>query len=121
MGKIYNRLQDKKKRQKLRHNSPKPERELWELLKGKKLNGYKFRRQYGVGPFVIDFYCPKLKLAIEIDGDSHFEDGVEEYDKRRQKYIEKYGIHFLRFSNEDVFEDPHNIFCKIKKEIDSFK
>ena len=98
---------------------PKAEVILWSRLKGKKMNGFKFRRQYGAGPFVVDFYCPRLKLAIEVDGDSHFEEGAEEYDKRRQKYIEKIGIKFLRITNTDVYENLNGvmqiIFEKIQK------
>ena len=67
-----------------------------------KLMGYRFRRQYGIGPYVLDFYCLGLKLAIEVDGDSHFEAG--EYDRERQRYIESLGIRVLRFTNREVFE-----------------
>ena len=56
----------------LRNNMPKAELILWSTLKSKGLDEYKFRRQYSVAQFVVDFYCPRLKLAIEVDGDSHF-------------------------------------------------
>lgn len=69
------------------------------------MEGLKFIRQYGVGSYVIDFYCPKLKLAIEIDGDSHFQERAEEYDKKRQKFIEQFGIKFLRVTNTDIYEN----------------
>jgi very-short-patch-repair endonuclease len=67
------------------------------------MNGFKFRRQYSIDQYIIDFYCPRLKLAIEVDGDSHFEPGAEEYDKIRQAHIETFGIRFLRFTNADVY------------------
>ena len=63
---------------------PKAEVILWEKLSRKQMHGYKFRRQYGVDQYILDFYCPRLKLAIEIDGDSHFVTGAEDYDKERQ-------------------------------------
>ena len=104
MTEIFNKKSETKKRKELRHQMSKTEVLVWSYLKGKQMGGYKFRRQYGVGPYVLDFYCPKLKLAIEIDGDSHFQDGAEEYDKDRQALIEKLGIRFLRFTNVDVYE-----------------
>ncbi|MGH8474006.1 MAG: endonuclease domain-containing protein, partial [Gammaproteobacteria bacterium] len=70
----------------------------------RQLMDYRFRRQYGVGPYVLDFYCPELKLAIEVDGDNHFEAGAGEYDRERQRYIESLGIRVLRFTNREVFE-----------------
>ena len=74
---------------------PEAEIILWSKLKGKQVYGCKFRRQYSVGSYIIDFYCPKLKLAIEVDGTSHFQPGSKTKDNDRQKYIETYGIHFL--------------------------
>ena len=96
---------------------PKAEIILWDQLKSKKLNGLKFRRQYSIGPFIVDFYCPKLKLAIEVDGDSHYEEAAEEYDKRRQRYIEKSGIKFLRFTNTDVYENLEGVIQMISEKV----
>jgi very-short-patch-repair endonuclease len=110
---IFNKKSETKKRKELRHNMPKAEVVLWTQLKGKQIGGHKFRRQYGVGPYVLDFYCPKLKLAIEIDGDSHFQDGAEEYDKDRQELIETLGIRFLRFTNGDVHQSLDGVLEKI--------
>ena len=117
MGKIYNRFQGNKKRKKLRNNPTKSEIILWNELQGKKLDGYKFRRQYGVGPFVVDFYCPKLKLAIEIDGESHFKKELQEYDKKRQKYMEKFGIRFLRIFDIEIFENLDGALDAISNKI----
>lgn len=117
MGIVYNRLKDKEKRQHLRNNATKAEKKLWEHIRGRSLDGYKFRRQYGVDHFVVDFYCPDLKLAIEVDGGSHLEDGAEEYDKYRQDYIEQFGIHFLRFYNNEIFEDLYGVLQKIRREM----
>src|SRR5919108_2774054 len=104
MTKIFNKSSEKQKRQTLRNSSSKAEQMLWSKLREKQLLGYKFRRQYSVGPYVIDFYCPQLKLAIEIDGKSHFQEGMPQYDEQRQHYIESLNICFLRFINRDVFE-----------------
>jgi len=72
MTKIFNRTDEEFKRKILRRNMPQAEVILWSKLRNKALKGYKFRRQYSIERFVIDFYCPQLKLAIEVDGDSHF-------------------------------------------------
>ncbi|MEQ8755927.1 MAG: endonuclease domain-containing protein [Coleofasciculus sp. G1-WW12-02] len=102
MTKLYNRTSEKEKRQVLRQNMTSAEKRLWSHLKGKQIEGCKFRRQYSVAQFVIDFYSPEIKLAIEVDGDSHFQAGVPEYDKERQQFIESTRISFLRFTNDDV-------------------
>lgn len=62
---------------------------------------------------MIDFYCPALRLAIEVDGYSHFQEGAEEYDKRRQRFIEQFNIHFLRFTNTDVYENLDGVIEEI--------
>ena len=79
----------------------------------------KFRRQYGVGKFVIDFYCPAIKLAIEVDGDSHAQVGIKEYDKERQEYIESAGITFLRFTNKEVIKETEAVLEKIQSYCES--
>lgn len=86
---------------KLRNNSTKSEVLLWNYLKGKQINGYDFHRQKPIGNYIIDFYCCELKLAIEIDGKSHY--GNEEKDNIRQKEIEKHGITFLRFDETEIY------------------
>jgi very-short-patch-repair endonuclease len=73
----------------------------------------KFRRQYSVGPFVLDFYSTNLKLAIEIDGESHFVKGGPERDAEREQWIRQYGITFLRFTNEDVRNNLDSVISKI--------
>lgn len=105
MTEIYNKSQEKEKRRQLRKNQTKTEEILWQKIRNRQLNGYKFRRQYSVNQFVLDFYCPQEKLAIEIDGDSHFVDGAQEYDQLRQNIIESFGIRFLRFTNDDVYQN----------------
>ena len=92
MPQIFNRQCDKQKRRLLRNNMPKAEVQLWFHLKNKRLCGERFLRQYGVDRYVLDFYCPRLKLAIEVDGDSHFTEGAEEYDAERQRVIESVGF-----------------------------
>ena len=95
---------------------PKAEIILWSKLKGKQLYGYKFRRQYSVNQFIIDFYCPKLRLAIELDGNSHVGELAKQYDDFRQEQIEKYNIRFLRFKNNDLYENLDGVLRRIIQE-----
>lgn len=88
------------KSKELRNNPTSAERTLWLHLRGNQLAGCKFRRQQPIGPFIVDFYSSKLKLAIELDGESH--DERIEADARRQKYLGQAGISVLRFLNEDI-------------------
>ena len=99
----------------LRSNMPGAEIILWSKLKGKALNGYRFRRQYSVRNFVLDFYCPKLKLAIEVDGESHFSDDAQLRDEERQRIIESFGITFMRFTNREIYENVEGVLEKIIK------
>lgn len=95
----------KKLRQHLRTNMTEAEVMLWSRLKGKQLLGYKVRRQYGVGRYVIDFYCPKLKLGIEVDGESHFTPKGKIHDKERNNFITNEGIKLIRIINTEIYEN----------------
>ncbi|PYV89114.1 MAG: hypothetical protein DMG05_14295 [Acidobacteria bacterium] len=104
MARIYNRTTEKPRRQLLRREMPRAEKILWSKLRGRQMLGYKFRRQFSVQTYVVDFYCAPARLAIEIDGDSHFQKGSPARDDARQAAIESFGIDFLRFRNVEVFE-----------------
>lgn len=113
--KKFNLPSQKSFRQDLRNRATRSERILWIGLKQKQLLGYKFRRQYGVGPYVLDFYCPDLKLAIEIDGPTHDSEDRNVHDARRQEFVESLGVRFLRFTDGEVakerlvHEEPKNL------------
>jgi very-short-patch-repair endonuclease len=79
------------------------ERKLWMILRGNKLNGVHFRRQHAIGNYIIDFVPVKRKLAIELDGSPHLEQG--EYDLQRTVYLESLGYKILRFWNDQVMND----------------
>lgn len=93
---------------------------LWLELKNKNL-GVRFLRQYSVDRYVLDFYNPELKLAIEVDGATHVTDEQIEYDNKRQSEIESAGIVFLRFINPEIYEDLYNVLEKIKLKIEERK
>jgi very-short-patch-repair endonuclease len=86
---------------------------LWDRLKGRQLDGLKFRRQYSVGPYIIDFYCPEAKLSVELDGAVHQVGDQPEYDSNRQDYIERFGICVVRFSNDDIERDIESVLTTI--------
>jgi very-short-patch-repair endonuclease len=113
----FNCTPDKPKRQRLRNRAPNAERHLWPHLRRRHIAGAKFRRQYGVDRFVIDFYCPALKLAIEIDGSSHDGDEAQAYDQARQQHIEALGIEFLRFTNAQVYQELEEVVVAIRQRV----
>lgn len=117
MTEFFNRRSEKTKRQELRKNMPPAEVILWSRLKGRQLLGCKFRRQYSVGSFVIDFYAPEIKLGIELDGDSHYQHGAAKYDERRQRFIESTGVSMVRFLNTDIYDNLNGVLEIIAERI----
>ncbi len=118
MAKIFNNKRQTLLRKILRNQSPKAEVILWQILKGKSLQGFKFRRQVSIGRYVVDFYCPEAKLVIEIDGDSHFQGkDVQEYDANRQEQIESLGLVVLRFLNTEIYESLDGVVDKISEHL----
>jgi very-short-patch-repair endonuclease len=114
----FNKTSQKEKRRFLRSHLPKPEAILWKHLSRRQMLGYKFRRQYSVDQFVMDFYCPELKLAVEVDGDTHFIGKAPEYDNARQLYIESFGIRFVRVRNADVCDSLESVLFEIQSAIE---
>ncbi|NCO79991.1 type II restriction endonuclease [Candidatus Falkowbacteria bacterium CG_4_9_14_3_um_filter_38_19] len=99
----------------LRNNMTAAEKKLWyEFLRG---HEYRFVRQKVIGNYIIDFYCQKLKLGIEIDGGTHLGDKNEEYDKNRTEELNKSGIKILRFWNDDILKGLGEVESIIEKEI----
>ena len=84
---------------------------LWNQLKGRKLRGYQFMRQKPIGAYIVDFYCSKLRLVIEIDGESHSD--KFDYDMRRQQFLESMGLTVLRFNDTEVKKDMDNVMRAI--------
>ena len=116
--KYSNMTFNKEYRQLLRHDMTITERILWKRLRNKQLGGLRFRRQHGFGDYVMDFYCPVLKLCIEIDGDIHQLSDVRLKDEIRTKFLEDNGIRVLRFSNEEVYNNIDEVLNRIIDFID---
>ena len=95
----------------LRHNQTDTERELWQLLRGRDLAGFKFRRQVPLGEFVADFVCLSARLIVELDGGRHLDRAV--HDTRRTAWLESQSFRVLRFWNNDVFEQTEAVLQTI--------
>lgn len=100
-----------------RNDSTKSEIILWQELKGKKILGYKFLRQKPIGNYIVDFFCNKLKLAIELDGYTHQFDDVIVKDEKKELYLNSIGITVLRFNDNDVINDMNNVLRGIESYI----
>ena len=111
----HNILEQKLLRQTLRNNATTAEAVLWRRLKGKQINGLKFRRQFSVGPYVIDFYCPELKLGIELDGEIHNTQMGNAHDKVRDFFLKDNNISILRYENQVVFKNVEAIVYDISE------
>jgi very-short-patch-repair endonuclease len=99
----------------LRDNMTDPEKLLWEKLKDKKLKGFKFRRQHPIHIFIVDFYCDKLKLIIEIDGGYHDSKEQKLLDAERSEILEFQELEIIRFTNEEVLENIEFVIRKIEE------
>ncbi|MCU0358288.1 MAG: endonuclease domain-containing protein, partial [Cyclobacteriaceae bacterium] len=87
MGYLYNRKYLESRRRELRNNSTSAEAALWLMLKNRQLEGRRVRRQFSVGNYILDFYCPQEKQAIELDGEYHYSGNIIERDKKRDEHI----------------------------------
>lgn len=117
MTQNFNKTSEKEKRRQLRKNQTFCEKIVWLYLRDRKTLGYKFRRQYSIDQFVIDFYCPELKLAVEIDGSVHDNPDQKEYDANRQEYLERFGITFCRITNDELMGNANMAFKNIESAI----
>lgn len=121
MTQHFNKSSEKVKRRNLRKNQTFCEKIMWTYLRDRKTLGYKFKRQYSIDHYVIDFYCPELKFAIELDGSVHDMPDQKEYDAYRQEYLEKFGITFCRITNDEFIGNANMAFKKIEEEISKAK
>ena len=111
MKQVLNHKEMTNRRKQLRTSMTESERILWSCL-NKATSKARFVRQYSIESFVIDFYCRRLRLAIEIDGGVHDLPDQTDYDRFRETYISNYDVTFLRFTNEEI---KHNLSECLKK------
>lgn len=112
MTRLFNKEALKDRRSRLRHNATDAERKLWSFLKGKQL-GVRFLRQFSIGNYILDFYCPKLKLAIELDSGQHNQNKVKQYDEIRTNYLQALDISVIRFWDTDILLHTENALKEI--------
>ena len=119
---LYNHKDLREWRKELRNNQTSAEKVLWSKVSKNQIGGLRFLRQYSVGPYILDFYCPKIRLGIELDGSFHSGKEAIIYDRDREKYLEDLDIQIIRFWNDDVLnnlaETLNELQNKIKKLID---
>ncbi|KKT40685.1 MAG: hypothetical protein UW28_C0020G0007 [Parcubacteria group bacterium GW2011_GWA2_44_13] len=117
MTEIFNKKSQTIKRRILRNNMTRPELLLWTKLKNKQMDGYRFRRQFSIGRYVADFYCPELKLVIEIDGPNHNTKENIEYDRERDLFMHSLDINIIRISNSQILDNIDEAIVIIKTKI----
>ena len=108
----YNKNLKHRSRQ-LRKSMTDAERHLWAKIRMKQLKAYQFYRQKPVGNYIVDFFCPKAKLIIEVDGSQHFVNETIEYDRIRKEYVSSLGLKVLRFTNTEVLTNIEGIIESI--------
>jgi very-short-patch-repair endonuclease len=113
---LYNDATTKSKRRCLRKNATDAEQNLWSILRNRQMAGLKFFRQYSVGPYILDFYCPERRLAIEVDGGQHADLYGQEHDAHRDSYLRELDICVIRFWNNDVLQNIEGVWKMIKEE-----
>ncbi|MEZ4934836.1 MAG: isoleucine--tRNA ligase [Saprospiraceae bacterium] len=113
----YELLKEYAKR--MRDNPTDAEKVLWNNLRGKKLEGYKFRQQHIIGDYIADFLCLKKNLIVEVDGQIHEKPEVKKTDAQRTAWLSEQGYHVLRIKNEEIFHQPEIVLTKIKDKLDS--
>ena len=101
----------------LRHNMTEAEQLLWRELNFNQIKGYKFRRQHPINQFIVDFYCHKAKLVIELDGEIHNKEEVAERDEGREYMLKNFGLEVIRFKNKDVKENINLVLSQIKQKL----
>ena len=106
-------------KRRLRSNMTGPEARLWSRLRARQLQGLKFRRQHGIGPYIVDFYCPEQSLVIEVDGDSHADADQVVKDKQREQYLQSLGLRVIRYINDDIVKNLDGVLEDLAERISS--
>lgn len=112
---LYNNKALLERRKELRRNQTDAEKTLWAHISKKQIGTFRFLRQYGVGPYILDFYCPKIRLCIEVDGSVHTGEDAEIYDKEREEYLKSLDITIIRFWNNEIMKNIDQAVSKIQE------
>jgi very-short-patch-repair endonuclease len=114
---LHNNPNLKQRRRELRRSQTDAEKAFWSYVRNRQFYGLKFFRQYSLGPYILDFYCPALRLVIELDGGQHNQNANKEYDSARSEYLKEHRIDVLRFWNNDVLLNIQSVLEEIGKRI----
>jgi very-short-patch-repair endonuclease len=101
----------------MRKNPTEAERAMWKILRKFRHSGFPFRRQHPIEFYIADFYCHKLRLVIEVDGEIHTEEEIQNHDEGRTRELERLGIKVLRFTNNQILHDSDIVVEKINTTI----
>lgn len=115
---IFNKQSHTHLRRQLRKNPTEPERRLWAKIRNRQL-GVKFRRQHGIGEYIVDFYCSECNLVIEIDGESHFSSDALANDAVRDRLLHELNLYVMRFTNREIIEDLNSVLSAIFEQVNS--
>jgi very-short-patch-repair endonuclease len=107
----------KQRRRELRRNQTDAEKALWAHLRNKQFYGMKFFRQYSIGPYILDFYCPTIKLAVELDGGQHNQSENKKFDETRSEYLNSKGIKIVRFWDNEVLLDMESVLSGLSLKV----
>ena len=106
-------------KRRLRSTMTGPETRLWSKLKARQFQGLKFRRQHGIGPYIVDFYCPEQSLVIEVDGDSHADADQIVKDRQREQYLQSRGLRVIRYINDDIVNNLDGVLEDLAGKVSS--
>lgn len=101
----------------LRHNLTPAEKLFWTMVSNKKFYNLKFRKQHGIGNYIVDFYCSEKQLIIEIDGDSHFDKEGVDNDKIRTQYLESFGYKVIRYNNKSIIQNLEGVYQDLSSKL----
>jgi very-short-patch-repair endonuclease len=101
----------------LRANLTEAESTLWNALRNRRLNGFKFRRQHPIKRFIADFYCHEARLVIEVDGEIHNDSYSQEYDEGRTFELKEFDVRVIRFTNQEILSSLDTVLFKINMEV----
>ena len=107
----------KQLRRELRRNQTDAEKAIWTRLRNNQFFGMKFFRQYSIGPYIVDFYCPTMRIAVELDGGQHNQDEKMEHDAHRSEYLKSQGIEVIRFWNNKVMVDMQSVLDELSQRV----
>jgi very-short-patch-repair endonuclease len=101
----------------LRKSQTDAEKKLWRILRNRQLNNVKFRRQFPIGSYILDFYSPEYKLAVEADGGQHYSEEGLQKDKMREEVLRELGVEMIRFSNIEILANIDGVHEVIDRTI----